>query len=159
MIIYIEKPGLRNEIRKLGFIVAHLDGNPTVTSLAGVLATLAEETMLTGFISGYDPLIYVQEIAIAEIKAHTQKLIYVKLPGWKQNNLTVAALTLIAKPARGLGSLSQAELDQVTAIEMNYAYPLAVRAQSDIEEAIIMEQTDWALIDIETAKANLDAVV
>lgn len=136
MIIYTEKGAKLHELI--------YDAGHTLTQVNGVWES-SNDIAVQAIIDDYDPLPDAQTNAIAQINAKADDLITAKLPLLKQTDLIAIALTLIAKPVRGLGDLTQAELDTLTVIEQSYAYPIAIRAQADIEEAKILAETDWTL--------------
>lgn len=119
----------------LGYSIVTVDG----------ITTSSDDIAVQEIIDSYDPLPPAQAEAIAAIKAKANELILARVPIWKQNNLQAESLSIVAKPSRGKGSLSQADLTRLDEIEAINAYPLAVRAQSDIDEEAILAQTDWKL--------------
>ena len=150
MINYIEKGKyLHKAIRNAGHSLHQHDG----------VWIADDDVAVQSIIDSFDSLLAAQTEAITAIKLKANELILSYLPIWKQNNLQAESTIILAKPIRGLGDLNQAELDRLTEIESYYVYPYKVRAKSDIEEAHVLAQTDWTLVDIEAAKANLDAIV
>ncbi len=154
MITYIEKLGLQTELKRLGFVVSHLDGNPVLETLRGILATAEQETIITDFIAAYDPLLFTQANAVKEIAQYASDLIDKKINPLKAKRLQHESNLSLARQSQGKAGNSK-KLDAL--IEVS-TYPEAIYAQYDIEEAAITAQTDWKLIDVEAAKTKLDAV-
>lgn len=108
-------------------------------------------------IDAFDPLPDAQAEAVEAISQHADNLIAKKINPIKQRRLQADAVSATIQKGNGTPNApQQAKLDNY---EAAMAYPNAIFAQYDIEEAAILAQTDWTLIDIEAAKASLDNIV
>ena len=84
---------------------------------------------------------------IAETKAEAQKRIYALIPQWKQSNLTARAVELHHKKLNGV-TLTQAELDELTAGFALWDKAKAVRVASNLIESDINASADPANFDV-----------
>lgn len=149
MINYIEKgAGLHNEIVKQGHSLVHTDG----------VWVSSNEVAVQAIIDNYDPLPIAQAEAIKEIAQYASDLIDSKIDPLKAKRIQSDAISATTKKAKGntLNAADNAKLDN---LEAAMTYPDKIFAQYDIEEAAIIAATDWTLIDVDTIKSRLDAVI
>lgn len=149
MINFTDKgKGLIKEIEAQGYSISVLDG----------VFISSDDDAVQLIIDNYDPLPTAQAEAIKEIAKHASDLIDSKIDPLKAKRIQSDAISATTKKAKGntLNAADNAKLDN---LELAMAYPDKIFAQYDIEEAAIIAVTDWTLIDVDTIKARLDAVV
>jgi len=158
MIIHIEKGiWLTEGLRGIGYHYVHLDNIPTAERIDGQPFTPDDEIIVNDFIVAFDPLPNSQKEAIKTLGQYADELINAKINPIKQRRLNADAINASIKKGKGvIDAADQAKLDNY---EEAMFYPDAIFAQYDIEEAAILTQTDWTLINMEAAKANLDVIV
>lgn len=143
-----------NHIEKgYGLIQLIKDSGYELTDTYGVW-TSNNDVAVQAIIDGFDPLPYTQAEALKEISQHANDLIDRNINPIKQRRIEHESNLSLARQSRG----QQGSNEKLDAIIAASVYPEAVYAQYDIEEAIILAQTDWKLIDVVAAKANLDGV-
>lgn len=115
------------------------------------------DVKVQAIIDSFDSLSWIKGSAIKEIAQHANDLIDSQLDPLKVKRLQADALSASIK--KGNGAIPPAEQAKLDSYESAMVYPAKIFAQYDIEEAAIIAQTDWTLINIEAAKANLDAII
>jgi len=118
----------------------------------------SNDIAVQAIIDEYNPLPIEQEKAVMEIAEYANNLIDSNVNPIKAKRIQADALAATIR--KGKGAISSAEQAKLDRYELAVVYPEAIFAQYDIEEALILGQTDCALIAgiVETAKANLDSV-
>ena len=150
MINYTEKYKIHEALDAAGFPISEKNG-------AWVSENNIQDEVINNFIAAYDSLPAAQADAITTISQHADSLIKAKINPIKQRRLSADALSASIKKGKGVSdTANQAKLD---VYETAMVYPDAVFAQYDVEESAILTQTDWTQINVEAAKANLDAIV